>query len=598
MLTSGHTIQHGVDTKSNPALIRDRVLATDAVNRTFRGGLNDTRPPFQLLNLIFENEKDQYLFERGSLTGLKAYSGVPPYTRTHIIATVGKCIFAGQIIGSTVYMRVIYRELDETLLFQFFAQGETILVINDGVNEGLFWNGQTTQVRKISESIWILNNEGEPRAMPIGNICVYAHGRFWILTEDGILYAGDHLYSKGNSASDEVLLSFTESAYPASGDGFTSPADWGDARGLAVVPRDPSTNGHGEVICIHENGIYSVNPLDDRNQWTTQNIQQTVVTGLGGCSPWSVATINSDIFFRRSDGKIASLRDSYSQKATSLQNRALGGEMDRYLRIDNDETMAFTCSCKDDDRLFFTVNHKVKTNEELGGQHRFAEGMVVFDLSPGTLSSPDQISWEGLWTGPRTTGMTELVFGSEKIAIFSSYDTDGINRLYRIRKFRGDDITGEGNRKIASMYSIGNLFNSVGPESSSLPKTINVSGSIVIYSDAVGEARLAADYKSKHSRKWFQLYKDGIIGLNPDENELMYEVHSDQFNSGSPCSVTEPSRVQGYSFDLRTMIEGTVAIRANLLLGDSREMSPTKTKTCQTSSVIQDDEYELFQYQF
>lgn len=595
MYTSGHKVQYGVDTLTNPALIRDRVLSIDSINRSYRGGLNDTRPPFQLLSLVFQNDEEKELFEKGSLTGLKGYNGVPPYTRSHIVATVGKHVFVGQIIGTTCYLRSIYSDLDDQYLHQFFVQGETILVIQDGKNEGIFWNGQTSQMRKISESSWIANN----RPMPIGNISLYAHGRFWVLTEDGILYAGDHLYSQGNAASDEVLLSFSESAYPSSGDGFTAPSEWGDARGLAVIPRDPSTNGHGEVICFHENGAYAVTPLDVRNDWTSNNIQQTVMTGHGACSPWAISTINSDLFFRRADGKIASLRDLLSQKQSNIQIRTIGGEVTGYTKLDTDGTIRFSMSGKDDDRLFFTIGHHVVDNP-LGGKHRYADGMIVLDLYPGTISSPDQLSWDGLWTGPRVTGIAEMVFGSEKRAIFSSYDSDGTNRLYIVRRFRGDDVLHNGTRRIVSQYSIGNLFDGVGAESSSVPQTFNLSGSIVLYSDCIGEAKIAGDFRVGYSKNWYGLYDQRTIGLEPSGELIIFDVASGQLNTGSVgCSVTEKfKKTTGTPFDLRAKIEGTVIIRANLLLGERDSMSTSFTPPCSGSATIIEDEYPLFTYQF
>jgi hypothetical protein len=597
MITSGHKIQYGVDTRTNPALIRDRVLSIDSVNRTYRGGYNDTRPPFKVMNLSFSSVTERELFERGSLTGLKGYNGVPPYTRSHIVATVGKHVFAGQMIGNTVYMKIIYSALNPKYLHQFMGQGATILVIGDGKSENLFWNGQTTQVRPVSESSWIANN----RPMPIGNIIIYAHGRFWILTEDGILYAGDHLYSQGNSASDEVILSFSESAYPSSGDGFTATAEWGDARGLAVVPRDPSTNGHGEVICFHENGAYAVTPLDDRNEWTLGDIQQTILTGVGGCSPWSLASINSDIFFRRSDGRIASLRDSVSQKTSSLQMRSIGGEIEKYIQHDKETSLSLSMATKDDDRLIFTVNHKTLQNNDYEGQHRFAEGMVVFDLSPGTNSSPDQISWDGLWTGPRITGTAQMVFGSEKRAIFSSYDKDGINRLYTLGRFRGDDTLSSGDRRIVSMYTFGNMFDGISTDAANAPQVFTLSGSIVLYSDCINEASISADFRSGYSKNWFQFYSGGALGLDPAEDTLIYDVDSGQFNSGSVgCSVTEAKRqITGIAFDLRVKLEGAVIIRANLLLAERSEMSLSKTTSCAKQfATLQEDEYEYFHYQF
>ncbi len=600
MLTSGHRIQFGVDTKASPELIKDRVYAIDAVNRAFRGGINDTRPPFQMLTLYFENDKERVRFETGNVTGIYGYTGISPYTKTQIVVISGPYIFAGQLIGESVYFKQIYDKSNPSLLHKFFAQGESILVINDGKEDGLFWNGQTTQVKKVTDSPWILNNNGEKRGMPIGNICIYAHGRFWILTEDGILYAGDHLYSKGNNASDEVLLSFTESAYPASGDGFTATAMWGDARGLAVIPRDPSTNGHGEVICFHTNGAYAITPIDDRNQWTTQNIQQTVFSGHGGCSPWSIVTINNDLIFRKSDGRIATLRQIVTQKQNDFQIRSIGGEVEKYLQFDTQESIRYSMSGNDEERVLFTVGHEIYTDKETGYNHRFGNGLVVLDLSAGSISTPDSISWDGLWTGPRVTGIAQLVLCTERRCIFSSYDKDGKNRLYSLSRFRGDDFTYEGNKKVASMYSFGSMLNGIGTDSTSSPKVFTLIGSIISYRDCIDENNIEIDVRNEHTSNWSS-FTSSFIGENPGDF-LIYDMRSGvkSLSINGNCSVTEGRfGNSGSLFLVRTKISGTVKLTSNSLLADISDLNVSYSSPCADKLAgIVEDEYEYFQYQF
>ena len=601
MAYSGHKAQQGVDTLANPTLNRGRALNFDSVNRMYRGGVNDTRLPFQLLNLEFQHSHDREIFEKGSITGIKGYNAIPPYTRSHLVVTVANCVFVAQVIGNTAYMVKLYDKLDPQYLHHFFVQGETILVINNGKTEGIYWDGQTDRMRPVSQSEWAKDDEGNTFPMPLGNISIYAHGRFWILTEDGRLYAGDHLYSKGINASDEVLLSFSESHYPESGDGFTATSEWGDVRGLAVVTRDPSTNGHREIIVFYVNGAYSVTPIADRNLWTTTDIQQTVFSGIGGCSPWSIVSINTDLIFRGSDKRIYSLRQILAQRAGAIQMKAIGNEAIRYLSFDSNDTLKYSMSGIEDGRLFFTVNHQSCDNKEFGGKHRFGNGLVVCDIHAGTNSSEDSISWDGLWTGPRVTGIAQLISGTEKKCIFSSYDQDGINRLYTVRGFRGPDILSEAPKEIVSMYSVGGMFDAIDTDSSGEPVQFKLKNALVFYSDSVGESKISADYRCNYSKNWYFLYENQVIGYDPSDSIIFFDLTNGIQPSPSADSVTEFSgspSIYGVSFDMRVKIEGSVMIRNNMLLADPSQVSTSFTRICPSEAGRREDSYDLFSYQF
>jgi hypothetical protein len=481
-------------------------------------------------------------------------------------------------------MRCLYRGLDPSLLHQFFVQGRSILVINNGKTDGVFWNGQTDDIRSVATSKGI--KDGNPiNKMPIFNISIYAHGRIWGLTEDGILYAGDHLYSQGIDQSDEVLLSFSESTYPEAGDGFTASSDWGDARGLAVLARDPSTNGHGEVIAFHLGGAYSVNPIDDRNKWTDQNIQQTIFSGEGegGCSPFSIIPVNNDIVFRRSDKRITSVRETSSQKTQSLQDRTFSNEVLKYLNFDSDNLLYMSMAGTDDQRILFTVKHEVVDNHKYGGKHRFGNGLVVGDFHSGASVAPDNISWDGLWTGPRVTGIAQMLMGTRKRCVFSSYDTDGINRLYMLNDFAGNDITYKGETQVKTMYSFGNMFDGLSVDSNSDLEEYSVNNSVTFYSEAIGVCKIAADYRNTFSKNWFSLYNDGVLGLEPDKDLIVYDVGNGTWNSDSARnSVTESSgkkAISGLVFDMRVCITGSVTINANFLIAHAPQpMDMTRKK--------------------
>lgn len=591
-MVSGHKVQFGVDTSANPTLIQGRILAQDGINRAFRGGLNDTRPPFQLLTLFFDTDAHRTLFETNRLTSLYGYNAVPPYTRSHVIATTGKYVWAGHFAGGNCYMSLIYDQLDETLMQQYPVQGETVLIINNGKTDPIFWNGQTTNMRFCKDSSFA------KAPMPIGNAAIYCHGRIFIAREDGTVYAGDHLYSQGITASDEVLMSFYESTYPVSGDGFTAPAEWGPLTGLKVVDRNPSTNGHGEIIVYHRNGAYAIDPIEDRSKWTAQQIQQTVFVGRGGASPFSIVSANNDHFFRCSDKSVASLKITIAERTNQFADRPISTEVQRYLDYDNNENLIYAMSGTEHGRVFFSVNHEFeKVN---GVVHRFALGLVSLDLNRGSNSVTDNISWDGMWTGPRFTGIAEIGIGNAKRCVFSSFDSDGKNRLYLLSPFRGDDITGAGQRKIKSMYSFGAIFDGLTPDAVDV-KVTTIKNNVVFYSDCVGTAVVAAAYSPGFSHNWFSMYEGRQIGLNPKEDNFLFDVGSNAFKGDSACSVTEESgnrAVSSYVFALRMAIEGSVIIQANMLTGDQIAMSTSFEKACPREAGYAIDAYDNFTYTF
>lgn len=593
-MISGHKVQHGVDASANPALIQGRVLATDAINRSFRGGINDTRPPFQLLNLIFDSSAERDLFELNRLTSLFGYNAVPPYTVSHIIATTGKYVWAGYFLGGNCYMQRIYSELDDSLMLQYPVQGETILIINNGKTEPICWNGQTTSMGLCKDSKYIVNGN----SIPIGNAAIYCHGRIFIATEDGTVYAGDHLYSQGITASDEVLLSFNESTYPVSGDGFTAPAEWGPLTGLSVIDRNPSTNGHGEIIVYHRNGAYSIDPIEDRSKWTQQPIQQTVFVGRGGASHTSINSANNDHFFRCNDKSVASLKITIAERNNQFSDRPLSVEVQKYLDYDNSEMLLYSMSGSENGRVFFSVNHQYEKVGDI--VHRFALGIVSLDLNRGSNSVTEHMSWDGLWTGPRITGMADVHIASEHRCIFASFDSDHRNRLYILSPHRGDDIIPTGQRKIKGMYSFGNLFDGLAVDAREAQMT-TIKNHAVLYSDCVGIAYVSAAYSPGYSSNWFQMYTGRQIGLKESDENFLFDITSSAFKGDSACPTTENSgrrSISSYVFAVRTEIEGSVIIRGNFLTGDQSAFNLSFEKSCDKESGYAIDSYNNFTYTF
>ena len=113
--------------------------------------------------------------------------------------------------------------------------------------------------------------KGNP--MMIGNLMIYAHGRIFVATENDLVYASDHIYSQGISlGSQEAVLSFKESTYPSSGDGFGSPSDMLSITAMSSLRSSGTIEGYGDIAVFCQNGVFTIDPSLPRNEWTNNRI--------------------------------------------------------------------------------------------------------------------------------------------------------------------------------------------------------------------------------------------------------------------------------------------------------------------------------------
>lgn len=472
MLTDAHSWMKGVDGYTDPELLSVSSIqqCIGAVNRTFRGYVNASRPKFIHMRVSFSDERAKLAFETGAVIGSHPYRKKSKATRPYLIVCVGGCILAGRVNGGEVTFRTIYSDVSLTTKKMFFVQAETILVCGDGENSNLYWDG-LMETMKVAEEVPTL-----------GMMC-YAHGRIFGVNPDGYVYASDHIYSYKIDQTASGVLRFQESTYPFSGDGFGSPGDLDEVTGISVTKQSSQINGHGPVIVFCRNGAYSINAALPRPTWTDdRNIQTIVLAGRGCSSPSSVIQINNDLWYRCSDGSVSSLRNAYSSESDQWSESSLSKEVAKYLGYDDDVSSGLSASMFFDNRLIISCAFSEKEVGD-GQVHRYANGMVVADFDTGSLTSRDSaISWDGLWTGPRVTAFSKLYTDGIDRAFVLSYDHDGVNRIYELSKSSGDDIGENGEIPVKWNYSFCALF---GKDRRFVVKKIEAA--LAVFSDASPE---------------------------------------------------------------------------------------------------------------
>lgn len=599
----------GVDTLSDPDVSRLSIKSNRSVNITYRGDLASTRPAFREWNLKFFDSEDKEEFEKGNISGVYFYRGAYPFSTACIIVAVGNRILRGEVFGGTIEFFNLYTGIDRKWQRSFFINAEEILVWQNGKDYPLYWDGKKTNKMKPVYSSSLVGNT----PMPIGNIMTYAHGRIFVATEQDLVYASNHFYSQGIGADKrEAVLKFSESTYPSSGDGFGAPSDLGQITYMNVVPRNPSTNGHGEVIVGCQNGWFAINPTLQRNEWTRNDIQTIVENGKGNASPTGAVIVNGDIWFRDTDNEISTLRTRITEDENDVGESSVGADVTRYLNYDTPGSIESTFSGMFNRYLFFTVGHKKEESYVEGVFHRFSTGMVVADINRGSSFDKRNIRWDGLWTGPRVTGMIQGIIGGMKKGFVFSYGTDGINRIFSISNERQDFLNKE-YKKIKSHYLIGSLFDTKEPSSKTLERLS------LTYKEVFESTDISIDYSSD-SFECFSRLDEKTIGCdsicdqsiieNPKTKEVCHDGNTYRTMSGKivtkpPCENDDKNGLKlktGSSFSVKINIEGFAKIVRCDILSNKKDDIPMYQGSCPDESshcngVVCCDELE-FQYQF
>ncbi len=417
--------------------------------------LNDTRPPFIEMGMKFQSPEEEYTFRNAAITGMKFYKGEGALFSSFLIVTVGNLVLAGYIKPGFVEFFTIYDKLDPQWTHQYFCQALNILTINDSVNPGIYWTGDILKPMKLIADSEYAN--GAP--MKISSYACYANGRIFY-NANNLIWASNFIQSVGLSLEDrEAVLSNTESEYPSSGDGFGAPSEMGNITGIIAVPQSDTLNGHGDILVLCNNGVFSIaTNRKVRNEWTNDpEMQKHVLVGKGCISHDSIIPFANQIFYRDNNAQISSLLLDVATYQSRSDLVAVSDPVNLYTDYDfNTSNIQFANSFVTRRRFLSTVCHFRETSSHMG-VHRYAMGMVSAVLQKRDDRS--HIAWEGLWTGPRTVAAVTSDVGGFKTAIIASYDTDGQNRLYSIdEEATGGDFTKGAYRDIEWKHSYKGIF--------------------------------------------------------------------------------------------------------------------------------------------
>lgn len=424
---------------ANPLLV-PRNLAANAMNRWMRYDRNSNRAPFQNLRLNFETNEARIWFQGGNIQGAYFYNSYPSFLDPYLIVSIAGRIFKIQIKGRDANVTTLFQGNEPVLTHAWFAQGFEWLVVQNGLDKPILWDGITAR-RAVDNEV------------PVGSVMATIHGRLVVASADGTnqIAVGDIVYGETQTSTIDIIK-FTETQYWAEGGAFGAPVYVGDLMGMAAMPYLDTGTGQNELVILGTEGAVSMDLSRPREQWKDSQLLRISLIGGGCASSHSLATLNGDLFFRSAEG-IRSYRNARSEFNQSWNQSPISTDVRRWIDYDAPDLLQYNSQVSWNNLLLSTCYPRLQgPNNLYAGFHRYHEGFVVMDCQPesNTVRAGSPI-WQGMWTGIRPVCFVEGRIENNNRCFAFSYDRDGKNRLYEIVKEGFDTFEGE-RRKMFSFY--------------------------------------------------------------------------------------------------------------------------------------------------
>lgn len=518
----GHGAMAGVDTRTDPSELGNK-FASSAVNRTFRGSQNATRPPIQSKRTVFVDTGAEDAFTYGNVQGGISYAKTMVGTQQHIILASGDRIIKGRMYADTIEFSTLAVLETPGYLHGWFVQGEDRLYYQNGVDIPIGWSGRGDPY-KIHGGI-------AADRMPIGTNMAYIHGRVVVFTANNHAIVSDYVYGAGLNTT-KGLENFIETQQYNDIGAIPTPAMLGAITGAIPVPRTPDRDAQGELLVMCENGAFTLALNGVRADWLLGDVSQIVMTGIGGASVSSLVAANNDIWFRTSDGDISTYKFQRTQQDRTWGDVSMSREVAEYLDYDSGRNLEFCSSIKANNRLLTTCAHAVAPHDEPGyGSHHFGRGIVVLDFDKGsTVNQKPGFAWDGLWTGINPVLLLNHTVDRQIRNLAVSHDEDGKNRIYEFMpdNYRGSDMVDGRSKKIVSFYQTAHLLDQKQEEGSVIQKRLT--GGRAEVSEVRGEASVEVKFAPNYYpcfQEWsgnMTVGSDGLSQQRPIDQKEYYDI--------------------------------------------------------------------------
>jgi hypothetical protein len=574
------------DADTHPSYLPPSMVA-ESVNRTFRGGINRTRPSIRNIPIVAGEGQDEIIvndIQNGSFQGSFPYRATNLNTNDGILLSVSGVIYFLKVVNNIAYAYKLIEGNDPGMMHTFFVQAEDRVYIQNGYQNAIAWDGD------LSVPAYRLNPY--LKKMPIGTIMEYAFGRVFVTDRLNQIYASDIIYGAGFTDTKNTE-NFTEIGYWAEGGAFSTPSMMGNITGMKVMPQiGTNLRAQGALVILTANGAFAMDVSIPRSQWALTNMQTISLLGRGCTSP-STALANSELWFRSHDGW-AFYSNSQSEFARYFSLRKLSREVNKWVSNDTPWLKQFASTMFFDNYLISTVAPETYRAAGVEGLNRYHRGMVVLDLDQSSSPSPDaQLSfrWNGIWTGFRPTQLLSALITGQKRGFGFSFDNDNKNRLYEFTNSTGSDFGANGTRAIESFFTSGRYdFAQSGASNKFLRKRIT--GGEMWLSEIKGEVTSKAEFRPDSYPCWSELKVPTTYGCNPCSPVLKTPCNPRRggdsykrykFNSPDPseCNyISDIPVIEGSEFQLKINLTGTATVDRVRIMANIKNMEDSPIGDC------------------
>lgn len=427
----------GVDSGRNPTIATEadstglrRDQLAWANNATVRGGGVGCRTGFTKIELNFNGDDAlQDAFELGVFQGSEVYESNVGFP--YIVASISGRIFLVRIDtdNSVQEITIPGDSNSPTAAHAWFCQAEEFMVIQNGVDLPLFWDGVT-----LRRSLGFPGQE-----IPVATCMDYYMGRLWYA--NGRTYcAGDIVRGPSGTAPynlrDSVLRT-TENPIALGGDAFIVPTQAGAITALKHTANLDTSLGEGQLFIFTRSNVYALSVPVTRADWiaATEPLQRVAQVKQGAMSQESVCHVNGDLFYRSPDGirsLFMAVRD-FSQWG----NTPISRNVNRVVAREDRSLHRYASAIEFDNRIYQTCFPTATS------QGTVFLGMLVLDFdiisSFGEKLPP---AWEGMVNGLNILQVLEADYSGVDRA-FSFALQSGTIQLWEITTTeRWDNVDG------------------------------------------------------------------------------------------------------------------------------------------------------------
>jgi hypothetical protein len=574
------------DSDTHPSYLPPSMVA-ESVNRTFRGGINRTRPSIRNIPIVAGEGQTETIvndIQNGSFQGSFPYRATNINTNDGILLSVSGVIYFLKVANNIAYAYKLIGGNDPGMMHTWFVQAEDRVYIQNGYQNAIAWDGD------LSVPAYRLNPY--LKKMPIGTIMEYAFGRVFVTDRLNQIYASDIIYGAGFTDTKNTE-NFTEIGYWAEGGAFSTPSMMGNITGMKVMPQiGTNLRAQGALVILTANGAFAMDVSIPRAQWATTNMQTISLLGRGCTSPYT-ALANSELWFRSHDGW-AFYSNSQSEFARYFSLRKLSREVNKWVSNDTPWLKQFASTMFFDNYLISTVAPETYRAAGVEGLNRYHRGMVVLDLDQSSSPSPDaQLSfrWNGIWTGFRPTQLLSALITGQKRGFGFSFDNDNKNRLYEFTNSTGSDFGANGTRQIESFFTSGRYdFAQSGASNKFLRKRIT--GGEMWLSEIKGEVTSKAEFRPDSYPCWSELKVPTTYGCNPCSPVLKTPCNPRRggdsykrykFNSPDPseCNyISDIPVIEGSEFQLKINLTGAATVDRVRIMANIKNLEDSPIGDC------------------